>query len=505
MRNAAESSTDTVSEKERGQLKSVKKGLRIFVLAFCFLLTVSGMLLGVFGILQHRSYPAAFLVAVLLVGAAFICCGKSDGRLREKLNAQSALTVNISMTALCFAVSLAWVLWFRIEPREDYLTFWTTAKDLASGSRLQLREYVALFPHILGYSSFLSLFLKASGACMLIPAIVNCILTSLTGFLLFHLIQHRFDTASAVLAFSLWIACPSRILYNTMVLSEPYYTFLLFCFFVLIQAFTGREQKIGAAGSILTGLLAGGILALVNTARPIGVIPILALVIWLVFLRIWEGNRERVRTWVLLALTLIICYQVCGMGWKRWEREVLEEEPAGVPGYSMCVGFNLESRGNYSQDDMDQLTAFRYYQGGSAVSAQEAMLQIAKERIAQEKSQIPLLMVYKLKSLLGNDEGGAYYAMEELGRTGYLFASLFSNIFYYFVCCLAVTGLIRLLRGREDSALLVPVLYYIGLVLAQLLVEVSGRYHYSLIPVLVCLAAAAAVNPANKPKTGNLE
>ena len=472
-------------------MKSIKNGLKNFVLAFCFLLVMSGMVLGVFGNLQHRSYPAAFLVAVLMVGAAVMCCGKSSGRLREKLNAQNAHIVGIGMTVLCFAVSFAWVLWFRVEPREDYLTFWTTAKDLASGSRLQLREYVALFPHILGYSAFLSCFLRLFGVSKLVPVIVNCFLSALTGHFIYILVKRWFGTASAVIAFLLWIICPSRILYNSMVLSEPYYTCLLFCFFVLVLAFNGTDQRSSVLRTILFGMAGGVILALVNTARPIGVIPIIALCIWLVFLKTEKSEAPEKKKWFLLVLILVICYKVCGVAWQQFETKVLEEEPAGVPGYSICVGFNLESRGNYSQDDMDQLTAFRYYEGGSAVSAQEAMLQIAKERIAQEKSRIPLLMVYKMKSLLGNDEGGAYYAMEELGRTGYLFASLFSNIFYYFVCCLAAAGLIKQMRNRKNTAFFIPVLYYIGLVLAQLLVEVSGRYHYSLIPVLVCLATAA--------------
>lgn len=485
-------------------MKSLKNGLNISVLGLCLLLILSGMIFGVFGDLQHRSYLAAFLAATLLAGVSFFYYKKSGEKWKAKLGTQNTHAIDISMTAVCFLVSLIWVLWFRVEPREDYHTFWISAVELATGARLHLREYLALFPHILGYSAFLSCFLKPFGVSKLVPVIVNCFLSALTGHFIFTLIKRWFGTASAIFAFFLWIICPSRILYNTMVLSEPYYTCLLFCFFALVTAFNDTNQNSSIFRTVLIGLAGGVFLALVNTARPIGIIPILAVAIWLILLRTGKSKASENKKWILFVLALVICYKACGYVWQQFERDVLEEEPARLPGYSICVGFNMESRGNYSQEDMDQLTAFRYYEGGSAVSAQKAMLQIAKQRIAQEKSRIPLLMVYKLKSLLGNDEGGAYYAMEELGQTGYRAAAILSNIFYYCICCLAITGLLRLFRHRKDTAFFIPILYYIGLVLAQLLVEVSGRYHYSLIPVLVCLAAAA-VNPANKSKTGNLE
>ena len=39
-------------------------------------------------------------------------------------------------------------------------------------------------------------------------------------------------------------------------------------------------------------------------------------------------------------------------------------------------------------------------------------------------------------------------------------------------------------------------LYVLGLTCAQMLVEVAGRYHYSLIPVLLLLGQAALFLPA---------
>ena len=62
------------------------------------------------------------------------------------------------------------------------------------------------------------------------------------------------------------------------------------------------------------------------------------------------------------------------------------------------------------------------------------------------------------------------------------------NVFYYGVFLAALAGLWRLLKSRaKDAGLLLP-LFFLGLTLAHMLVEVSDRYHYSLIPILILVA-----------------
>jgi ABC-type enterochelin transport system permease subunit len=45
-----------------------------------------------------------------------------------------------------------------------------------------------------------------------------------------------------------------------------------------------------------------------------------------------------------------------------------------------------------------------------------------------------------------------------------------------------------MLRSRKLSPGLLLPLYFLGLTLAHMLVEVADRYHYSLIPVLIIIA-----------------
>ena len=76
--------------------------------------------------------------------------------------------------------------------------------------------------------------------------------------------------------------------------------------------------------------------------------------------------------------------------------------------------------------------------------------------------------------------------------------ALYSNIWYYALGLLALWGAWRVYRaGVRSTALLAP-LYVIGLTLAQLLVEVSARYHYSIVPMLILLAAFSYTRPRKR-------
>ena len=99
-------------------------------------------------------------------------------------------------------------------------------------------------------------------------------------------------------------------------------------------------------------------------------------------------------------------------------------------------------------------------------------------------------MVYKLGTLLGHDEAGAFYSRESLPAKGYAFFCIISNIWYYFVCLFALIGSCTLWKSdRSDKSYWLIPLCIIGVVLAQLMVEVAARYHYCIIPLLLLLAA----------------
>ena len=471
-------------------MEKVSRGLNAVLLALFSLLLAAAVLLGTVGNLSHRSYLTALAGALLVLAAWLRFGGKLP--LGDPVRRLGPGKAGALLAAVCLLLHLAGALLLPMEPAGDYKTFWLTAVDLAKGQPLSLGEYVALFPHILGYSAFLSLFLRLFGPSLWVPALLNVALTTASGLLIYSLALRLKDEDAAVFAFLLWILCPSKLLYNSMVLSEPFYTCLLLLFLRLLagldRGYARRAYPLWKA--LCAGLLAAALLSAVNAARPIALIPIIAFLLWLLLLR-GEEERDRLlwRRWLCFAAALLLGYGLLGRAWTGWETEVLGEAPPALPGYSIYVGFNPDTQGAYADEDMDRLFQLRYGQeGGSAADAQAQMLREAEDRIRSGQVDFARLFPAKLRSFLGNDEGGAYYMQEAYPRL-YAPLALLSNLYYYALAALSLLGAWCSRKAKRAGITPNFPLYVIGLTLAHMLVEVAGRYHYSILPMLILLAA----------------
>ena len=365
---------------------------------------------------------------------------------------------------LCFAVNLVWVIAVRIEPFSDYEEYWDVARALARGAEIPDAWYVAMYPHILGTATILSALVRVFGESVFAVTVFNVVLTT----------------------------PPCKLMLGSLVFSEPIYTFLILLFFLLflrlekcLHVGPDGEKPVGAVlGIAALGLL----LTAIDLVRPIAAILLIACALWLVFLR---GDAEKnARLWAfwfaaLLALTAV--FRVSGTLWDRHVEKVLGQEIAAFPWYNVYVGFNEETGGRYADADMDLLTAY-LKQGQSAPEAQESMVPHVKERLASG-IDFPRLFAVKLFSFLGSDQLGGYtYRFTRSERFVKVCMGV-CNVFYYGVFLAAAAGVLRLLRSRALGAGLLLPLYFLGLTLAHMLVEVSDRYHYSLIPILIIFAA----------------
>ena len=473
--------------------------LRKAVLVIMVCLLAVAVIMGTIGNLSHKSY----LISLVIAAAFFLVFYESKKRssilLEKVFKAHTAAKICLFLSILCLLVNGLWVFCFRPLQAADYQTFFRTAVDLSNGADLLQKDYLALFPHILGYSAFLSLFLRVFGQHVMVAAILNVVLTTGSGVLLFVLSLKWAKKTTAVLVYCLWIVCPSKLLYNTMTLSEPYYTFLLLAFLAILSfSFDLKpEKKIKEENNrrwiaiLPLGGLAGIVIALVNTARPIGIIPFFALCLWLMFLTDINWLKDNKLFFLLFVGATFIVYAASGYIWRGYITEKLDQLPPSVPGYSVYVGFNPQTLGTYDDEDM-ALLQDRYFGDyeRNAEATQQSMLEDAKLRIQDNKRILPSLMLHKLCVLLGHDEGGAFYSKESMTETAYSVWCLISNIWYYCVCISSVLGCIVLWNhncGRDTVWLLL--LCAIGIILAQLLVEVAARYHYSLIPMLLLLSS----------------
>ena len=389
---------------------------------------------------------------------------------------------------LCFAVNLVWVLVIRIEPFSDYKEYWDVARALARGTEIPDAWYVAMYPHILGTATVLSALIRVFGESVFAVTVLNVLLTSASAYLVWRLCRELLSKRAAFLAALLWAVTPCKLMLNSLVFSEPIYTFLILLFFLLFLRLEKRMRSASPWPAVCGIAALGLLLAAINLIRPIAAILLISVALWLVFLRGDEArNLRRWALWLVALAAMLGLYRGAGALWDRHVENRLGQEIASVPWYNIYVGLNEETGGRYTDADMDLLTAY-LKQGMSADEAQKSMIPHVKERLASG-IDYPKLLGTKLFSFLGNDELGGYTYRFTRSERFVKIGMAVCNVFYYGVLLAGFAGLVNLLRSRSLGAGLLLPLFFLGLTLAHMLVEVANRYHYSLIPVLIIFAA----------------
>ena len=467
--------------------------IKCMLLIFMFMVSL-GILVGGLGVFKERpSYLFCFILGLL----AFLLLLRLAPRLRglgAKLLGFGRLKLGLIITAISLALGLSWILYFQIVPSVDFLTFYESARAIAHGEAVD-RIYLGLFPHILGYSSFLGWVMSIFGESVMVAALTNLILNTVSGLCIYVLCQRHLSFGKAAFAYLLWALLPSKTMYCSMVLSEPLYTCLILLF-LLCLSYAGSIKGPGwlrASLSLLFGLVSGILLMGINVTRPVGLILAIAFAIWALLLR--GKAAKTLLGWGLLGLYSIgLALGSAGFQqrWERWEYVALQELPSSLPAYNIYVGLNPDTLGSYSQEDMDLLLSYRYDPDkGSARYAQEQMLLHVEERIKSGDINFPKLLVTKLGKLLGSDEGAPFYGQAAMSQFEFSFWSAICNVFYYLLFFLCIAGTWRMFRGPDTSCICLVPLYSIGLILAHMIVEVGGRYKYSLLPMFIILASCS--------------
>ena len=451
------------------------------------------------GLVVREGIGSPSYLAALALGAA-VAFGL--WRLLSRVELPLPRLPGLWAAAFCFALNIIWVLLVRIEPFSDYEKYWQVAQALAADRPIPDAWYVAMYPHILGTATFLSGLIRLFGPSVFAVTVVNVLLSSLSCALVWLIGRELLSERQAFLAALLWAFTPCKLMLGSLVFSEPLYTCLillfLWLFLLLEKRFVigpdGEKPVAAACGVAALGLL----LAVIELIRPIAVILIIAVALWLLLLRGGQENNKRLWAfWLAAFLAMTGVFHAAGALWDRHVENVLGQEPASVPWYNIYVGLNEETEGRYIDEDMDLLTSYVRL-GMSANEAQEHMIPHVKARL-QSGINLPKLFAAKLFSFLGNDELGGYTYRFTRPELFVKICMVLCNVYYYALLLGAVLGLVSLFRSRTLGAGLLLPLFFLGLTLAHMLVEVANRYHYSLVPILIIFAALGLSGEERRP------
>jgi hypothetical protein len=431
---------------------------------------------------DYYLYLFVGLILLCIVGTFILVKGSS---FLEKRNEKRVV---FGLLFVCFIVKFIWIYSFRIQPYGDYRTFYDSAVALSDSFQIHSR-YIALFPHIFGYSTFLSIFLKIFGTSYMIAPILNVCLSTISMGLIFFISKNIGGLKTAITSSILWIVFPSQTIFNMFVLSEPLYSTILLLIWAFTIAINKKLQSINIKKILFYSVVLALLFALMNMSRPIAAIPLIALAVWLFIVDTQHlDNKKIFIKKAVHIVTVILCYFIFTSAINQFISVRVGEKVATAPGYNMYVGFNMKSYGQWNEEDSVLLYSYSDKPGWTADQVQKQMLTDAKKRVESGKINFLNLFFHKLLIFLGNDSAAAVmYGGSVLGHVGRY--TIISNVYYYFLIVASLLEVGASFLNRNKSYVFFICLYPIGLTLAQMLVEVAGRYHYSATIAIVIMAA----------------
>lgn len=426
--------------------------------------------------------------------------------------------VEAAVVCLILAGSFALRVWvikaMPMTPQSDYKTYYEIAQMLNQGTLLEegkgYCDYVAIFPHVLGYSAVLAALFRIFGESVLVGQMFNITLAVATCLICWHITRMLTGRIAAMFALFIIAFWPSMILYNNFLAAEYLFSFLLFlCVWlmvILVTRFTpdSPEQWRG----ILLYALLGILLACTSAIRPMALLLLISICICLAPSRmngpilprndIPVANRFMQRGWVR-ALVVLLCYLAVSAFITKCVAFTVDRDLASGSasmGYNLLVGLNEEAYGGWNPED----AAYLYDvldSTGSAEQAQIACRDLALQRLGGGFRMLSNLFMRKYTVLWGNDDYGITWNIILLDEMGTLTQELenilyslqdFNNIWYLVVVFFAGLGGIYLIKGKGSWSYML-VLLFCGTVAMHLLVENQNRYHFHCLYVFAILAA----------------
>ncbi len=398
---------------------------------------------------------------------------------------------------LAVALRVVFVCVTDIVPSYDFTRYYDTAVLFARGLPPPEADYQALFPHLLGYPTLLSLVFRLTGEGLVPVYGLNIALDALSCVLIFVIVK-RFVCAEGAFGAALLFALnPASLWHSPLPCSEPLFVAALLLGVWLFVLLTGGENR-GVLPLLAYSAALGTALCLANAVRPLGLVLLIAALLCLgVF---W---RARWRDRLMCGAVVLAAYLLLGalIGWGT--QKALGHAPAsGAPGWNLYVGMNIKTSGGWNTVDADGLFE-RMNELHDAKALQREYFVMGLERLGDnlKTGSLPALFAKKFVSLWSRDNAMVYWMVflqnpAKAAGEGKVdlephkaAMELVSNAYWWALlalCCIAPLRTWKNLAGNEVFRLCVTAL--IGYVLVFLFLEANARYHYPADALLILAA-----------------
>ena len=437
-------------------------------------------------------------VSLLITGTAALVCA---GRLPE------GRYVPWALFGVRFLSALAVILLVGAQPVQDFSTMYTAACQLAAGSHEYLSLDTCYFYNWAYQTAFVvyeSLVIRIFGEGYLALQVLNALYMGGTAALTYAIGRRLLPGRGALAAGVLYVLYPAPLFLAAVLTNQHLSVFLLYLgVWVLVS---GKDGQVSLPRAALAGLL----FALGNAIRPIGIVVLLAVLLWCLIglARRFTACRERILPALARPALLAVCYVLAGallaaaVVWSGANPWGLSNNQ---PMWKFVLGLNEESSGAWNAEDYNEL----YLLQGEEADA--AMRETVRERLLVGPVRLARLMWNKCELMWADNEymswgfGHLDHSADLAGPLtvgqGVNLACYWDKGAYLLLFALALAALVRrLLNRRPRARTLLPVQIFCGYFAVHLLIEVQSRYRYFLMPTIALLAGWALARLLSREK-----
>ena len=374
------------------------------------------------------------------------------------------------------------------EVYSDEATFYYNAVSLASNLEIN-SKYIAVFPYLFGYINILSMFMKVFGTTIY-HAITFNIIVDLIGAVFAYLLGKKIfnDKKKGILFLVIWLFNPFNIIWcmkilpinivNTMIIISAY------VFECLLSSFNNKRY-------LIISIILGIIIGISNSFRPIMIIFLIAIFLYYLYLIIF--SKYNLKKLLLSFIMISLCYGV----YNNLNYKLVEDATGYTPsksgsGWSVYVGSNINSNGEwFLEPKLDE-----FFVKDEDFSPSEIHEYFMEEGIKNYKSYnlitVSKFMIKKLEVLTNDVYSYTYenFTSSVINQSKKYNTVLKSYLycFWFLMFIINIFSIFNITDKDENSRLVFYRLFFIGLVVSHLLVEVSPRYFMPmLVPLMILM------------------
>ena len=412
---------------------------------------------------------------------------------RYKLKPNKKIII-VSLITLAILLRLSLLFLDYVSPTSDYATFYYNAVHIATGNGSLSSKYISAFPYLYGYMFVLGQFMKIFGGSYSSVVLLNIILDLLGAVFIYLFSKKAINEKVAIVTMTLWLFNPFGIYFSTIcspvIIVNTFFALTLYISSLFLSNLNSKKL------AVLYGLLLGTSLAVTNVFRPIMIIFVIAIFIYLIYL-VFENRKIKILNLIIGFLLMFCAYQLVNMTYFKIVSNVTGFDiNKSLSGWTIYVGSNLEANGEWSSLNASTYDKYFYRDDYTPQKFSDTLQQLGIQRYKNNGIKNNLQLLTNKSIILGSRTNEYNYnSFINTNTNDNLlfdkFIQIFTNLVWYILIIFNFMFSIMIPKFKDYAKFIPYCLLIIGLCASSLLVEVSPRYFY---PMLVPICFIVSIS-----------